>query len=88
MRPAGRGHWVGDATAPVHVDAMTDRPPIGEPHLTDAHGLPPPPIITRSSVNTGYAIRNSVMRWSAAQSWFTPGRPISGVYPHGYQLPN
>ena len=69
--------------APSFTSALLDDPP-----LTEALGLPRPPRGTTRAVTVGYQLRNIVIRLRkpATSSWFTPGRPVSSVYPHGYQL--
>jgi hypothetical protein len=69
--------------APSFTSALLDDPP-----LTEALGLPRPPRATTRAVTLGYQLRNIVIRLRkpATSSWFTPGRPVSSVYPHGYQL--
>ena len=69
--------------APSFTSALLD-----DPLLTEALGLPRPPPGTARMVTVGYQLRNIVIRLRkpATSSWFTPGRPVSSVYPHGYQL--
>jgi hypothetical protein len=69
--------------APPFTSALLDDPP-----LTEALGLPRPPPGAIPAVKLGYQLRNIVIRLRkpATGSWFTPGRPVSTVYPHGYQL--
>jgi hypothetical protein len=69
--------------APPFTSALLDDPP-----LTEALGLPCPPRFATGAVKLGYQLRNIVIRLRkpATSSWFTPGRPVSSVYPHGYQL--
>jgi hypothetical protein len=69
--------------APAFTSALLDDPP-----LTEALGLPRPLRGSTQAVTVGYQLRNIVIRLRkpATSSWFTPGRPVSSVYPHGYQL--
>ena len=68
---------------PTITSALLDDPP-----LTIALGLPSPPKGGRTVVDLAYTLRNTFIRLRkpAAASWFVPGRPVSTVYPHGYQL--
>ena len=61
---------------------------LNEPQLTRAIGLPRPPPGAVAAVNAAYGLRNILIRLRkpATTPWFTPGRPVSTVYPHGYQL--
>jgi hypothetical protein len=69
--------------APPFTSALLDDSP-----LLEALGLPRPPRGGALAVTFGYQLRNIVIRLRkpAIDSWFTPGRPVSTVYPHGYQL--
>jgi hypothetical protein len=67
---------------PTVTSALLDDPP-----LTQALGLPSPPRGGRTIVDLAYTVRNTItrLRKPATASWFVPGRPVSTVYPHGYQ---
>jgi hypothetical protein len=69
--------------APTFTSALLD-----DPQLAEALGLPRAPRVASVAVNLGYQLRNAMLRVKkpATSSWFTPGRPVSTVYPHGYQL--
>jgi len=69
--------------APRFTSALLD-----DSQLVEALGLPRPPRGLTVAVKFGYQLRNIVIRLRkpATGSWFTPGRPVSTVYPHGYQL--
>ena len=56
--------------------------------LTDALGLPRRRIWSRALLNTALNARNLLVRWKPLpkEPRFTPGRPVSAIYPNGYSL--
>jgi hypothetical protein len=98
MAPSEAGRRLMDTTQQLIARKLPARaqrlaPPftsslLDQPALTDALGLPHPPKGATVAVKIGYQLRNIVIRFSkpATASWFTPGRRVSTVYPHGYQL--
>ena len=60
---------------------------LNEPPLSRALGLPQPRAIAAATVTAVYWLRNlrAHFRKTSTTSWFTPGRPVSAVYPTGYQ---
>jgi len=61
---------------------------LDEPDLSDALGLPQPRRTLSALLRLMYRTRNAVRRLGsqATDPWFVPGRPVSTVYPRGYQL--
>jgi hypothetical protein len=98
MAPSEAGRRLMDTTQQLIARKLPARaqrlaPPftsslLDQPALTDALGLPRPPWGATVAVKIGYRMRNIVIRFRkpATASWFTPGRRVSTVYPHGYQL--
>jgi len=68
---------------PVVASSLLD-----EPTLADALGLPRPPLGATAAIKSAYGARNALIRLKkpATAPWFTPGQPVSTVYPHGYRL--
>lgn len=74
-----RLQWLG----PPFTTALLDERP-----LTDALGLPRPLPGARVLVRAIYIMRNVItrLRKPSTTPWFVPGRPVSSVYPTGYEL--
>jgi hypothetical protein len=61
---------------------------LSEPKLGDALGLPPANHVFTILIDTFFKTRNLKRRLENAtdQSWFVRGRPVSTLYPGGYEL--
>ncbi|NGN84695.1 DUF2236 domain-containing protein [Arthrobacter silviterrae] len=56
--------------------------------LAAALGLPRPRLWSRAALNGALKARNVLRRWRplSQEPRFTPGRPVSAIYPNGYKL--